>query len=132
MASIQKPYQFIILGAPRTKKNSGRIFHNRASGAPILLPSAASKEWESKAVWQLMDQWRRKALAGDVGVNAMFYRERDAGDLVNYMQALADALQVAKVIEDDRQIVCWDGTRLNKDAARPRVEVQLTHYGSLK
>jgi hypothetical protein len=40
--------KLVIIGAPRTKKNSGRIIRNRATGAPMLLPSEAAKRWEAR------------------------------------------------------------------------------------
>jgi Holliday junction resolvase RusA-like endonuclease len=42
------------------------------------------------------------------------------------MQALADTLEAAGVVPDDKYIAAWDGSRLLKDAADPRVEVTLT------
>ena len=50
---------------------------------------------------------RTPRMTGPVRVSATFYRDRNAGDLVGYMQALADALQKAGVLVDDRQIVSW-------------------------
>lgn len=117
--------RLVILGAPRTKKNSSRIVRNKATGAAMVLPSAAVKAWESSAAYQLMGQWRRCPITYPVQVSATFYRERAVGDLVNFMQALADALEVAKVVQNDRLIVSWDGTRLDKDAQNPRVELEI-------
>ena len=50
---------------------------------------------------------------------------RDAlrGDLLGYLDGIADALQEAGVVEDDKWILGWDGSRLDKDAAAPRVEL---------
>lgn len=39
------------------------------------------------------------------------------------MQALADVLEKAHVLRNDAQIVAWDGTRMLRDSARPRVAV---------
>lgn len=58
-------------------------------------------------------------------MKASFFRERSVGDLVNYLQALADALQEAGVVADDRLIASWDGSRLHKDSARPRIELEI-------
>jgi len=110
-----------ILGAPRTKKNSGRIV--KIGGSPRMLPSAAFKAYEKVAVPQLRQQWRRGALCSPVNIRATFYRDALRGDAVGYYQALADVLEAAGVVEDDKWIVSWDGSRLGKDAGRPRVEV---------
>lgn len=115
----------IVHGAPRTKKNHGkrikrghRIFH---------VPSDAYTKWESFAVPQMRIA-RRGAppIEGPVNVAARFYRDALVGDAVGYYQALADALEAAGVVADDKWIVSWDGSRLDKDADRPRVEVVIT------
>lgn len=70
--------------------------------------------------------WRQPPLIGPVAVRALFFREHAIGDLLNYEQALADALEAAAVVENDRLIVSWDGSRLLKDASAPRIEVEIT------
>jgi Holliday junction resolvase RusA-like endonuclease len=115
--------RLVVLGPPRTKKNHSRIV--RAGRKFRLLPSEAHDVWLGAALPQLRLQWRREPLTCPVGVRAVFYRERSAGDLVNYMQALADALERAGVVEDDRQILSWDGSRLAKDARHPRIELEI-------
>ena len=115
-----------ILGAPVTKKNHQRIARNRKTGTPFILQSKQAVSWEKAAVWQLANQWRgRKPISSAAWVRATFYRERATGDLCNFMGALADALERAGVVENDRLITCWDSTRLDKDADRPRVELEI-------
>jgi len=134
--SPQWVWDFVIEGAPRTKKNHSRIFKNQKTGCRFVMPSKQSAAWTMTAVKQLTKQrWR---LGGyqwfpieiPVQVTATFYRDRAVGDLVNYMQALADALQAARVIADDKWITSWDGTRLAKDAKRPRVELEISTVAS--
>jgi hypothetical protein len=134
--------RLVIVGAPRTKKNSQRVL--RFGKFNKVVPSAAAMEWSDEAARQLREQWSGRApIAGAVHVRAVFYREKNLGDLVGFMQALGDVLEQATppkkapkraprkppakagVIENDRQIVSWDGTRLSKDAARPRVELEI-------
>lgn len=117
------PAEFIVYGAPRTKKTSNRIV--RAGRRRYVLPSEPHQRWFCSALPQLKAQWRRLPLSVPVGVRAIFYRDRAAGDLCNYMQALADALERAGVVKNDRLIGSWDGSRLRKDAARPRIEVTI-------
>jgi Holliday junction resolvase RusA-like endonuclease len=117
-------FEATIVGSPRTKKNHSRIV--RRGNFTKLLPSEAYERWEAAAVPQLrIARAGRAPIAGDVHVAAVFYRDRAQGDLVNYMQALADTLQKAGVIQDDRQIVSWDQTRLAKDKEKPRVELRI-------
>jgi len=115
----------IIMGAPRTKKNSSRILRSRA-GKPFLMPSKTFEDYQRDALWQLKRTWGTwPALAVPVEVTALFYRERNTGDLNNYIQALADILEKAKVVVNDRQIKSWDGSRLLIDRAQPRVQVTI-------
>lgn len=133
---------FVIHGAPRTKKNSQRIITIPAKGAhrchacghlkgfPKVLPSEAYEAWEAAALREIMTIKPRLGIdlpiTGPVSVEALIYRERDVGDLSNYLEAVADMLQAAGVLKDDKQIEDWDGSRRRKDAANPRVEVFIT------
>jgi Holliday junction resolvase RusA-like endonuclease len=114
-----------IPGAPRTKKNSGRIV--RCGGFPKMLPSKAFEDWNRDAQQlirlALPPNWG--PLHAPVNCRALFYRKADIGDAVGFYQALADALEEAEVVFNDRLIVSWDGSRMLKDAARPRIEVTL-------
>jgi Holliday junction resolvase RusA-like endonuclease len=131
---------FTIHGPPRTKKTSNRIV--RVKGRPVVLPSKANETWARAAVLQMRSEYHRSTvLAVDpaagkltldrplgpintpVKVAATFYRDANRGDLIGYMQALADALEAAGVVENDRLIVSWDGTRMLVDRHAPRVEV---------
>ena len=116
--------EFTLLGAPRTKKNSGRII---TRGKPRILPSLAYEEWNAAAQQQFMGI-RSKCgvqlpITEDVNVSALFYRHANVGDAVGFMQAIADSMQEAGIVLDDKQVVSWDGTRLLKDASNPRIVV---------
>ena len=67
----------------------------------------------------------RRPIAASVSCSAIFYRDADRGDLVGYMQGLADLLEKRGILKNDRQIVSWDGSRLALDRDNPRVEVLL-------
>ena len=120
--------KLVILGAPRTKKTHQRII--KVNGKPRIIPAAANKLWAEKAIWQLKSAWaqmrQQVPLDCNVNVRALFYREANVGDAVGYYQALADALEAAGVVENDRQVVSWDGSRLLKDNKNPRIELELT------
>lgn len=118
------PVHLTIIGAPRTKKCHSQIV--RVGGRVRLIPSKQYLAYRDDALWQLKAAWRREPIDLKVNCAAVFHRDRATGDLVNYLQALADILEDAGVIVNDRQIVTFDGSRLAKDAARPRVEVLLT------
>ena len=113
----------VLNGPPRTKKNSSRVF----GGIP--LPSEAFIEWNALVQPQLAIE-RSKAkcrlpITTPVNARALFYRKTLVGDACNFYQALADALQEGRIVEDDRLIVSWDGSRLLKDSENPRVIVTL-------
>lgn len=115
--------RFTLSGAPRTKKNSPRIMPIlKGSSIPTLKaalsgthkqavmglmtnvgyslqPSEAYCDWFSKQ-YQLRSlikspaQWPGLLPFFDpVSVKALFYRDRDTGDLLGYLDGLADALQ---------------------------------------
>jgi len=136
--------------APRTKKSHNRVVHVKAKGGgrgfTKVLPSAAHEEWFKVALQESLLVKAALVAAGvelpithKVNCRAIFYREANTGDAVGYYQALGDLLQ-EQVINDDRkvtrkgagiivndaQIVSWDGSRLLKDAANPRIEVELS------
>jgi Holliday junction resolvase RusA-like endonuclease len=115
----------VVLGAPRTKKNSGEIWRPKGGGTRFVA-SAAYRRWEKAALPQLRRAWAgRIAITQPVNVRATFYREANIGDAVGYYQALADALEKAGVLVNDRLIVSWDGTRIAKDNMRPRIELEI-------
>jgi Holliday junction resolvase RusA-like endonuclease len=144
---------FVILGAPRTKKTSnairciergsrcagpggcglplarqrcGRCGHEKP-GRMAVFPSDQNRQWTATALPQLrLVVAGRDPLTVDVNVAAVFYRDADRGDATGYMQALADALQEAGVLKNDEQIKSWDGTRLRVDRTNPRIEVEIT------
>lgn len=123
---------------PRTKKNHPMIV--KGLKHPILLPSPAYREWEEGASRAMLPVLLgiREALPLTVPVNcaALIYRNAKIGDACGYYQAIGDFLQhnVAtkrsgfdlRVVEDDKLLVSWDGSRLLKDAKRPRIELTLT------
>jgi len=66
-------------------------------------------------------------------VEAVFYREKNLGDCVGYMTALADVLEAAGIVTNDRLIVGWPmprdgGEPMRKDAERPRLELWVTPW----
>lgn len=116
-----------IPGIPRTKKNSQRVVPRGRRHIP--LPSKAWADWAADAAPKI-EAWAQRMklapLAYPVNCAAVFYRDALRGDAVGFYQGLADLLEKAGIVEDDKWIVSWDGSRLRKDASRPRVELVLT------
>lgn len=134
--------------AAAIRKAFERGFAAAKSGFPRLLPSEAHEEWFTRAMQQSPIIRQRLIRAGidipirdRINVRALFFRDAERGDLTGYMQALADWLQEpqhkngkttrngAGIIGNDSQIASWDGTRMLKDAAAPRIEVQISIVG---
>lgn len=97
-----------------------------------VVPSEYYRAWHKQAKPQLL-VWRAQMRVAqiptiDIPVNvaAIFYRDAETGDAVGYYQGLADALQTAEILVDDKLIVQWDGSRMMKDARNPRIEVKIT------
>ena len=132
--------------APRTKKNSPQLIPNLKH--PLLVPSEAYRRWERAAIRALLGEGIISRLAvaegdrgpryrfngervqGPANCRALIFRDRAVGDAVGFYQAIGDFLELAGVVANDRLIVSWDGSRLLKDAARPRVELELSPVGT--
>lgn len=131
---------------PRTKKNSPQIIPGLKH--PILVPSEAYRDWHRGARRLLLPILRTNdvlrellPLAFPMRLHAVFYRDRNVGDLFGFLDGLADFLnddlrgkaerdrepdKPVRVIENDRWIHrISDETRLEKDAAQPRIELRL-------
>lgn len=134
MADVHRSMElnFTITGSPRTKKNSGQMVPAVSkTGKPFvrIVPSEAYRAWHKQAKPQLdlfKIQMRAAAFDTPVNVAATFYRDASIGDAVGYYQGLADALQEAQILTNDKWIVQWDGSRLAVDRKNPRIEVTIT------
>jgi Holliday junction resolvase RusA-like endonuclease len=113
---------FVILGPPRTKKNSLRIFKHGSKTS--IVPSNRCTQWTASAIRQLREQDELGVpIAEPVNLRALVYRDKLTGDLINYLQAVCDALEDAGIVENDKYIVSLDGSRMFKDRCNPRVEI---------
>ncbi len=132
---------FVLPVTPRTKKNSREHIKKRAKTGNMITVPLPSKQyrameagivsWVAPRCMRFQDfPWpvQMRALLLDQPLNcaAIFYREKNIGDAVGYYQGLADALEAAGIVSDDKWITQWDGSRLAKDAERSRIEVTLT------
>ena len=123
--------RLVITGPPRTKKNHQRII--RVKGRPVIMQAKTAEGWEASAVAQLRTQrpisrgfWEPATVP--VSLRALVYRDRKVGDLGNYLAAVCDALERAGVVENDRLIQSFDGSRLLIDRKNPRVELEITPF----
>lgn len=119
------PVRFEIVGAPRTKNTGQAIL---VGGRPRIIPPKPYRMWFKAAMAQAPIV--RAACPGRflarVDVTAIFYRDRAVGDEDRFKIGLGDFLERVGVLKNDN-LIHWTGaTRLDKDAARPRVEVSIT------
>jgi len=150
LSALMSPLEipgFVIRGPVRSKKNSPVVVNigpmcmrcGKRAGFPKVLPSEAYRTWEADAIRQctLIKPKLRAAgvelpIVHPIGIEALFYlaptksgaMRLDCPDLSNLMGAVADMLQEAGIIQDDRLIADWDGSR--RLLGEPRVEVFIT------
>lgn len=124
-------YRFTIDGRPVTKKNS---MQKTRRG---LIQSKQYREYEEAALWQLLNE-KPKGLAPigrAVKMEALYYMPNRKGwpDLFGLVQATADILESAGIIEDDGYIAEMGGSMIaGIDAEDPRVEITVSEITDLK
>lgn len=113
--------KIVILGDPRTKKNSLRAFNGR------VLPSKAYSEYARAALPQLLGI-QTDMIRTPVNVRCLYFMQtRRKVDLVNLLEGTLDLLVAAGILEDDnsRIVAGMDGSRVTYDKTNPRVEVEI-------
>jgi hypothetical protein len=110
-----------IMGAPRTKKTHNRIILVKGGR-----PQTAQDRHAVRGLGELgerrhaahrhadCDAHRSRCPLPDRAYNcaAIFYRDANRGDAVGYYQGLADVLEKAQVVTNDKYITQWDGSRM--------------------
>ena len=114
--------KYTIKGRPITKKNSmQRTKHG-------LIQSKQYREYEESALWQLKPHRPSKPIDCAVCMSARYYMPDRRGwpDLFGLIQATADILEKAGIVEDDGFIADVDGSMIaGIDKENPRVEITL-------
>lgn len=127
--ALDRQIRFVLPFTPRTKKTSNRVV--KAGRFTKVLPSQAFASFRAECLSWAPVMFARHLgpkifpIAHPVSVCALFYRDANRGDWCGYVQALGDILQDMGIIENDRQIQHFDGTRLALagDGIAPSVEV---------
>ena len=117
--------RIVLTGRPITKKNSQVIARNRGSGRPYVLQSEQYRQYEQDCLKQLMIC--RARFAGPVRMKCLYWMpDRRRPDLLGLLQATADILEKAQIIDNDRNVVSFDGSRIaGVDKQNPRVEIEI-------
>ena len=95
-----------------------------------LLPSKAFEVYQDIALWQLKKYKER--FDGNVHVQCKYYLPNNAHwpDLVGLLQATSDILEKSGILENDRLIVSYDGSRImGIDKENPRAEIFIEKWG---
>ncbi len=122
--------KIILPGRPYTKKNSQQIYRNKYTGKPRIAQSEQYQEYEERCLWYLKQYKERFEEPVEVTVLYWMPDKRSWPDLLGLEQATADILQKAGIIDNDRNIVSWDGSRIvGVDKKRPRAEVEIREVG---
>lgn len=118
--------RIVLTGRPITKKNHQTIARNRRTGRPYVLQSERYRQYEEDCLKQLMAC--RARFAGPVRMKCLYWmpNRRGSPDLLGLLQATADILEEAGVIDNDRNVVSFDGSRImGVDKQNPRVEIEV-------
>ena len=115
-----------LIGRPITKKNHQQMVV-AGNGRKFLIQSKAYRQYEKDCLKQLMYLYKGKTITGQLSMKALYYMPTKARpDLLNLLQATADIIEKAKVIENDKNIYSFDGSRImGVDKLNPRVEILL-------
>ena len=98
----------------------------------MLIQSQGYLDYESEAVAQLekikKSQKIKEPFSQPLNLKCIYYRgDRRRCDLLNLLNATADILVKAKILEDDNYkiVVSTDGSRVFYDKNNPRVEIEI-------
>ena len=120
-----------LTGRPITKKNS-QIPIKTKSGAFFIIQSKQYRAYEKECLWQIIAQKHlhpelSETITGRLHLKALYYMpDKRLPDLLNLLQATADIVEKARVIDNDKNIVSFDGSRIMEvDKENPRVEIYI-------
>lgn len=119
--------KLIIMGDPKTKKNSQQIYRGK-SGKPFITQSQTYKDYADKFIWQIPPK-AKLGINCPVNIKCIYYRQtKRRVDLTNLLAATHDLLVESGVLADDNSkiIVSVDGSRVMHDKDSPRVEIEIT------
>ena len=117
---------YTIPGRLVPKKNSKRVYPGRKK--PVGSPRW--KVYEKFAAFTLMAQNAGLDKRTDLlHVTAVYYcPNRTQPDVSAMHETVGDLLEAGGIIENDKQIRSWDGSRIYIDRDNPRVEILVRRY----
>ena len=121
---VARTVTFTIPGRPATKKTGQRIV--KCGKFSRILPSKAYCEYEEYCLIWL--KRIKTHFLGRVAIKAIWKmpNKQSWPDWTGLAQATGDILEKAGIIENDRLIDHWDGSRVIIDKDNPGVEITIT------
>lgn len=118
--------KLILSGRPITKKNS-QIPIKTKSGKYFIIQSKQYRDYEKICLWQIKEQYKGETIINKISLKALYFMpDRRLPDLLNLLQATADIVEKGGVIENDKNIVSFDGSRIMEfDKENPRTEIYI-------
>lgn len=111
----------ILKGRPRPKKNNQIATKQR-----FIIQNKAYRDYEKDCIAQLKGQWKGKPIDSRVYVYAGYYLEdRRESDLYNLDNAIADILERAGILENDKLVTKSYTEKIAIDRENPRVEITI-------
>lgn len=100
-------------------------------GRVMLIQSQGYLDYESEAIPQLekVKQKIKEPFSQPLNLKCIYYRgDRRRCDLLNLLNATADILVKAGILEDDNYkiVVSVDGSSVHYDKDNPRTEIEIT------
>lgn len=120
---------YIILELdPMSTNNANIIITNAKTKRPMVMKSPEARAWMKAAVTRL-ELWRNvkkvPCFETPVALSMKVYRKTNSGDLDNYYKGICDALQEARIVRNDKLIVCHRECWVLTDPKRPRYELKI-------
>jgi Holliday junction resolvase RusA-like endonuclease len=115
-----------LAGRPITKKNS-QSFVTLKNGRKFLLQKPAYLQYEKECLWQIKAQYKGEMITSKISLQVHYYMpDKRVPDLINLLQATADILEKAMVIDNDKNIISLDGSAIiGIDKINPRCEITI-------
>ena len=125
------PTKLTLKGRPITKKNSQQIVLTK-TGRRYVIQSKQYLKYEKECLWEIIAQRHlhpeiSDTITSKINLQALYYMpDKRTPDLLNLLQATADILEKARVIDNDKDIVSFDGSKImGIDKKNPRVEIKM-------
>ena len=115
-----------LTGRPVTKKNSQQIVLAK-NGRRFVIQSKQYLQYEKDCLWNIKAQYKGETITSKISLQVHYYMpDKRVPDLTNLLQATCDILEKSRVIDNDKNIISFDGSRImGVDKANPRCEIKI-------